>query len=67
MNCETEGIKRGKELAEMSVICKVMYLQSRLSDLSDIPFLLSDLILKLHPHSLADDFWTDSFPALTSA
>lgn len=62
MNCETERMKRGKEAAEISVVCKVMYLQSCLSDLSDIPFLLSDLILELHPDRLSDDFWTDLKP-----
>lgn len=62
MNCETEGIKRGKESVEISVVCKIMYLQSCLSDLSDITFLWSDLILNLHPDSLSDDFWTDLNP-----
>lgn len=62
MNCETERIKRGKESLQISVICKVMHLQSCLSDLSDVTFLLSNLNLNLHPHSLSDDFWTDLKP-----
>ena len=62
MKCEKEGIKRRKESVELSVVCKVMDLQSCLSDLSDNTFLLPDLILNLHPDRLSDDFGTDLKP-----